>query len=275
MSYLYEEIERIVRCSGEPYEQTTRGIRTRCLVHHDTNPSCDIDRGNDNVTAVACCRSWSCNSGEILAAWMRRGGGSRDDRQRSASPPRKQRSPRVHATRAKAASAALWGIEQEKRLAIAGAKWGIASEFEYFDANRKLVEVVIRFEPCDAAGRRACDSRGKPAKELRSISPRRTGWICKQSPNPRPLYGLLDLLDHPGHDVVIVEGEAKRDALAAVLSMAGSRFVVVSPPGGASRLHAADLAPLAERRVVLWPDAHETGIGAMREVESAIAKGPR
>jgi putative DNA primase/helicase len=79
----------------------------------------------------------------------------------------------------------------------------------------------------------------------------RREWRWQQFAEPRPLYGLWDLGEFE-RPVLIVEGEKCRDAAAALLSV---DFVCASWPGGANAIGKVDWSPLANRNVVIWPDA--------------------
>lgn len=88
------------------------------------------------------------------------------------------------------------------------------------------------------------------------------GWYPKIKPSNRPLYGLFDLITKPTSTVIVVEGEVKRDKLAAVMD----KQVVVSWTGGAKAIKQTDWKPLAGRTVFLWPDNDDAGLKAMAEV---------
>lgn len=88
------------------------------------------------------------------------------------------------------------------------------------------------------------------------------GWSFGSMPTPRPLYGLQTLLERPNAQVLVVEGEKCRDAAAAVLT----GLVVVSWCGGGKAAAKTDWAPLAGRRVVIWPDNDASGLATADEV---------
>ncbi|WP_321337739.1 CHC2 zinc finger domain-containing protein [Breoghania sp.] len=84
-----------------------------------------------------------------------------------------------------------------------------------------------------------------------------TAWSRYPFPKPRPLYGL----DHlkPEGQVVVVEGEKCRDALALVLQPILPRVSVVSWPGGSYGINHADWSVLNGRSVLIWRDADDAG----------------
>ena len=90
-------------------------------------------------------------------------------------------------------------------------------------------------------------------------------WRSRGLPTPRPLYGLMGLVQRPTAQVIIVEGEKCADALQAALPEA----VVVSWAGGANGLRQTDLLPLQGRTLVAWPDNDEPGRKAMGEITGA------
>lgn len=87
-------------------------------------------------------------------------------------------------------------------------------------------------------------------------------WSRFPFPKPRPLYGLHELR---GGQVIVVEGEKCRDALALA---SGRR--VVSWPGGTQGVKHADWSPLAGRSVVIWPDADKPGMKTAINIAAAL-----
>ena len=124
--------------------------------------------------------------------------------------------------------------------------------WEYRDAEGLLLGIVVRFD------------RSNGTKDVQPISYCQGSngvrmWRYKAFGQPRPLYGLPYLAQHPPAAegeaaglVIVVEGEKKCDALWHAL---GESVPVVSWPGGCKVPHLADWGPLAGRRVVCWPDA--------------------
>ena len=92
------------------------------------------------------------------------------------------------------------------------------------------------------------------------------GWVMKQFPDPRPLYGLERLT--LGMRVIVTEGEKAADAAQAIV---GERYAVVTWPGGAQALGKADFSVLAGHKVLLWPDADEPGVECMRKLAAKLA----
>ena len=84
----------------------------------------------------------------------------------------------------------------------------------------------------------------------------RTGWHFKHGATPRPLFGLPRLAELPEARVLVVEGEATRDAAAAMLEEAHrGEWIVTTWAGGTANVAGTDWSSLAGRRVVVWPDA--------------------
>ena len=88
----------------------------------------------------------------------------------------------------------------------------------------------------------------------------------KGLPKPRPLFNLPGIINAPGADVLVVEGEKAAAAMAAVGILATTWI------GGSSAAKLADWQPLAGRRVWLWPDDDQAGANAMATV-AQILKG--
>lgn len=87
-------------------------------------------------------------------------------------------------------------------------------------------------------------------------------WAAKRPAGPYPLVGADGLGARTKAPVLVVEGEKKREAIAAKLPA----FVVVSLYGGAGGIAALDLSPLVGRNVTLWPDADAPGNRAMHDL---------
>lgn len=83
-------------------------------------------------------------------------------------------------------------------------------------------------------------------------------WRWLSFEKPRPLYGLDRLAANPNAQVMIVEGEKSADAarqLMESISVAESRLVVVTWPGGTKAVNLVDWSPLKGRKIGVWPDA--------------------
>lgn len=129
---------------------------------------------------------------------------------------------------------------------------GVASRWWWYtDAEGVRLFRVLRFDVGD----------GK--KEIIPQTWNGKAWQHKAWPTPRPLYGLHWLATNPSLPVVVVEGEKAADALQRML---GDGYCVVSWPGGANADKHADWKPLADRLVVLWPDADDPGITVMERI---------
>jgi putative DNA primase/helicase len=136
------------------------------------------------------------------------------------------------------------------------------SRFTYHDRDGQVLFHVDRFEP-------AGDRKQFCPQTLRQNS--KTGAICwkwKGPGDPRPLYGLADLAQHPDATVLFVEGEKKADAVAKYYPQGD--VIGVSAMGGAGSIDKANLSPLAGRNTVLWPDNDDTGRAAMQKAASLI-----
>lgn len=77
-------------------------------------------------------------------------------------------------------------------------------------------------------------------------------WIPLGFPAPRPLYGLDDLKNRPDAPVLLVEGPKCARAAREVV---GTVYVPVTWTGGVNAASKTDWAPLAGRKVLIWPDA--------------------
>ena len=121
-----------------------------------------------------------------------------------------------------------------------------AAYWVYRDETGKALMVVARYETPD--GKQVLPWTWHVAENRWTCR----GWGWPSTKVPRPLYGLEKLPNHPGKQVLVVEGEKKADAAQKIV---GSALVVVAWSGGAQSIKRADWGPLAGRSVVLWPDA--------------------
>ncbi len=130
------------------------------------------------------------------------------------------------------------------KLGAASATW------RYLDPQGRPLCLVLRFEQADGG------------KEFRPLTYCEGGsgarsWRWQGPPDPRPLYGLDRLAAHPAAAVIVCEGEKAADAAAALLPVPD--FVAIASLNGAQSPGKTDWAPLAGRRVIVWPDHDEPG----------------
>jgi putative DNA primase/helicase len=127
----------------------------------------------------------------------------------------------------------------------------------YRDTDGRVLFYFVRY---DAEGER---------KQFRPFTwnEKCSTWNNRMWPAPRPLYGLELLGAHPGSPALLVEGEK---ACEAARRFEGMRYLVVTWPGGSNAIHKTDFAPLAGRKVLIWPDADEAGKQAALGIANLI-----
>jgi len=108
-----------------------------------------------------------------------------------------------------------------------------------------------------------------PGKKIRPLWWSGSRWEWKALPAPRPLLNLEQLRTRTG-TVLVVEGEKTADAAARLYP----RAVVTTWPSGCKAISKADWAPLAGRRVILWPDADQPGQQAMEQLAQLLLRLP-
>jgi CHC2 zinc finger/Domain of unknown function (DUF6371) len=119
---------------------------------------------------------------------------------------------------------------------------------EYRDANDRVLCYVRRVE--------AKNGKAKQFYPLTfGVLDGKTGWHTKAPNKPKPLYGLNRLHAAPDAVILLCEGEKSADAAQRLFP----DMVAMSWMGGVNGDGGADLAPLAGRNVILWPDADEVG----------------
>lgn len=84
-------------------------------------------------------------------------------------------------------------------------------------------------------------------------------WRWQGLPEPRPLLRLDELATRAADPVALCEGEKAADAAAELLP----GYVATCWPNGTNSWQKADLAPLAGRDVLLWPDNDAAGLKCM------------
>ncbi len=141
--------------------------------------------------------------------------------------------------------------------------------FTYRTIDNGLSSYVARYEPKnDDEKRDIYKGRNKAIKPWTygsaKGSPR---WGIGSPPAPRSLYNLPDFALRPTAPVMVVEGEPAADAAR---TFAGG-YVVTTWPHGAESWKHADWTHLHGRKVLLWPDADDAGIDAMRGIASTLA----
>ncbi|MCL2124180.1 MAG: DUF6371 domain-containing protein, partial [Desulfovibrionaceae bacterium] len=83
-------------------------------------------------------------------------------------------------------------------------------------------------------------------------------WHWKALPEPRPLYALEKLAAMPEAPILLVEGEKTADAAQGYFP----DHAVLTWSGGTNAVARADLSPLHDRKVIIWPDNDEAGFKA-------------
>lgn len=212
------------------------GWRACCPAHDDKSPSLDITEKNGMVLFV--CRA-GCSQDAVLDAL--RGRGLWDTK------PQANGHDHSHDTNA---------TPPDKHPELGTPD----HRYEYTTATGRTLGYVYRWE--------AKPGRRKEFRPLWRIDGR---WQWKGPPDPRPLYGLADLAAHPDKPVLIVEGE--KTAEGAKDHVDG--YVVMTWPSGSGSVGHLDLAPLAGRDIVLWPDNDEGGRKAMRALADRLVSAKR
>lgn len=143
-------------------------------------------------------------------------------------------------------------------------RWGRHGAcWTYRDEQGRALFHVTRFDP---TGER---KQVLPLTLWRD-SQNRLHWQWKALPEPRPLYGLEKLAARPHAPVMVCEGEKAAEAAQRLLP----DYVCITSVNGAQAAHKSDWQPLANRTVILWPDADEEGLHYARQVSELAAQAP-
>jgi len=122
-----------------------------------------------------------------------------------------------------------------------------AATWTYHTADGHRVGLICRFNLPDGS------KEVLPITWCQHVSGKQA-WRWKSFAKPRPLYNLPEVVSSSGW-VLIVEGEKTADAAKRLLP----NLAVTTWSGGSKAVSLADWSPLAERKVLFWPDADEPG----------------
>lgn len=135
----------------------------------------------------------------------------------------------------------------------------------YRDTQGQPLMVLYRFDL-------GPDEDGKPKKVFapltwcQSSDNQSTQWRWQGLLEPRPLLRLHELSLQADAAVVLCEGEKAADAAAELFP----DYVASCWPNGSNAWHKADLSPLKNRSVVLWPDNDPSGKTCMEAVAKKL-----
>lgn len=230
-----------------------QGWQARCPAHHDRTPSLSIAEGDDGRALIKC--HAGCTPQAIVQAIdlglvdlmpenNAKGRTNVAGRHRQpASAPGVSRMPSNTFPTAKEAVAVL-----ERQHGEPSASWC------YRDTTGRPVSYVVRW---DRSG----------GKMIRPVSRTPQGdWAIGGMAEPRPLYGLPDLVNAPaGSRVYICEGEKAADAARAL------GLTATTSAHGSKSASKTDWSPLAGREVFILPDADEAGEGYAEDVVGLLA----
>jgi hypothetical protein len=214
------------------------GWSARCPAHEDQRASLSIARGNDGAALVKC--HAGCDTSAILAAV---GMKLADLFPANGGPTRTRNGKRTIGGRTfRTAKDAV--AELERTHGKQSALW------TYHNAQGEPVGVVVRWD--------------KPSgKHIRPVARHADGWRIGAMPEPRPLYGLPDLV--AANRVIVTEGEKAADAARAL------GFVATTSAGGSQAAGKTDWRPLAGREVWILPDNDMPGRRYSETVAAILA----
>ena len=247
----------------------------RCPAHDDHDPSLRIGTGEDGQALVIC--HARCDTRDVVAAiglTMRDlfpDDGRPDRSWRNGQAPAITASP-VPETPPHAPAAGGFGDgdtgdtsethydTMDAAIAQLERRNGSRSDlWTYHDAAGDPVGLVLRWDTPDG-------------KKIRPASRNGSGWVLRGMADPRPLYGLPELVaSDPSERVVYVtEGEKAADAVRAC------DLIATTSPHGSKSAGKADWSPLAGRDVAVLPDHDDAGEKYAEDVaELAAGAGAR
>lgn len=223
------------------------GWKARCPAHDDHTPSLSINIGDDDRVLVKC---WAGCSFDAVVNAM---GMTKRDLFTPATVPHQRQRPNPKDK----PSFPTW----EQAIAAYSVKLGLpAKAFGYHDRDGKMVGVIGRWNKPDGS------------KEIRPIRLNCSGWLQEAMPEPRPPYGLPDVIAATGR-IYIVEGEGCADAALRI------GLTATTSPHGSKSAAKADWSVLAGKsEIVLMPDndaAGEQYVADIIEIVSRLTSPPR
>jgi len=156
------------------------------------------------------------------------------------------------------------GIAEPKGIRHPKHQVPVSDDWPYYDAEGQLLGYNLRFDFV---------VEGQPQKDYRPYTywhNTQTGecqWRFKGFSKPRPLYGLNWLTKHPQATVILCEGE--KSARALYKALLNVEYVALTS-GGESSADYADLTPLKDRSVILWPDHDEAGMRYAKQLHKRL-----
>ena len=140
------------------------------------------------------------------------------------------------------------------------------ASWAYHNANGQVVAYVQRFNHALQPGEL------KPKKDFYPLTLWNKGdqfeWRYKALPSPRPLFNLNLLAKHKDGDVVMCEGEAACLSAGELLK----DYIPTCNSNGSNSVNSADLTPLRNRSILIWPDADKAGEKWLNSLLSALSK---
>ncbi|MGC1891914.1 MAG: hypothetical protein WA709_38535, partial [Stellaceae bacterium] len=127
--------------------------------------------------------------------------------------------------------------------------------WSYHDGQGQLVGYTARVEHGGANGPRRKDVLPITYCRIEDAKGYHFAWRARALPAPYPLYRLPELLAAPEAAVIVTEGEKKADMVPVLFP----GHVGTTSLCGARAAKLSEWAPLARRKVVIWPDHDEPG----------------
>ena len=214
--------------------------KARCPAHDDQSPSLSVRRGRDGSAVVHCFAG--CRPQEIHKALGTLSASA------SSSPEQPGVSRRGYPSAFDAEAAALRAVQRQQN-----GTWFCRHRYPYVDAEGHEVVRVLRFE-----------KRGEAEKTFRPIYESAGVWAIGLPQGQLPLYARPQI-EHES-PVLFVEGEKAADA-AIELGLSATTCI-----GGANASSRTNLAPLAGREVVLWPDNDPAGEAWRKSVVAQLGR---
>jgi putative DNA primase/helicase len=228
------------------------GFLCRCPAHDDQHRSLSVGPGKLQAIVLNC--KAGCPQNNVIAAlkqmklWVSsNGNGSSECRV-------------INATSTEPEWAALMPVPDDAPPPpVTHPKHGpFTTRYTYRDADSNPILYIDRFD----------HPNGKkdfcPLTFATYLAERK--WLRRIIQKPNPLYNLHLLSQSPSLPVLIVEGEKCADAANAIMDT----HITVTWPGGSNNVHNVDLAPLAGRPVIIWPDNDQAGSGATRAIATLL-----
>ncbi len=233
------------RAGCKPKGDPQNSFQAICPAHKDTNPSLSISRGS-SVPVVVFCFGANCPHQKIrdaLGVFLPGGTGPAKVRQEPKTKPKDL-----------SKKGRRYAKLPSGRMNLGGRIHEVIDTYVYRNRAGQKIGAVVRFVRLD-------DDEKTFRQYTYELDDDEGYWFAGGFDNPKPVYGLLELLEHPEADVWIVEGEKATKVLRDLIHETTweTKPVVITWAGGASGWAKTDWSVIEGRTARILADEDKPG----------------